>query len=448
MLVAPPEAGGNSNWEEDLVNRSTPVSAGLLLVLVSIPVLAVTPAAVITKEGDIFGSRAVSAVNSPFTDGNGKVGFVASFDDSTRGIWHDAGFVFNSDDALPDVLTGGESTMGVSNSAGFIYSPSFNGGDSVYTHNGKLLADDDPIPSTSLFSSFNSRPQMAPDGTAYWVGGYTGTVGGSTAGRMLLKATDTANVNSIQVLYQTGDIVAGFPIGTTGVGFDYGFSDNSAHDIQTLVLGTGSTSNDDFLLVDGLVVAQESLPNGSGDNWDNFDVVSINNAGHYLFSGDTDGPTSSDEFLAYDGSIVLREGDTVAGRTLGNSVGAASLNNLDGAVFLWASDLTETLFFAADLTNLASATALLSVGELIDVDQDMVGDFTIDDFNASNIIGPGLDFATDGFVYVEVDMTPVTGGPQVEAVIRLQAFVPEPHCLVSLWAGLGLWRRRRSRSVR
>ena len=424
--------------------RSQFVLAGMLLALATAPVLAVTPADIIVQEGDVFGSRTVSTLNSPFTDGNGKVGMVVAFDDSTRGIWYDSGFVFNSDDVLPDVLTGGESTMGVSNSGGFNYSPSFNGGDAVYTNDGKLLADDDPIPTTAPFSTFNSRPQMAPDGTAYWVGGYTSAPGGSTAGRMLLRATDTANVNSIQVLYQTGDIIAGFPIGTTGVGFDYNYSDNQAHDIQTLVLVTGSTTNDDFVLVDGVVVAQESLPNGSGDNWDNFDAVSINNSGNYLFTGDTDGATSSDEFLAYNGSIVIREGDVVAGRTLGNSVNAASLNNLDGAVFIWASDLTETLFYAPDLTNLASATELLSVGELVDIDQDSIGDFTIDDFNASNVVGPGLDFASDGFVYVEVDMTPVTGGPQVESVIRL--VVPEPHGLLPLCAGLfglfGLFGRR------
>ena len=264
---------------------------------------------------------------------------------------------------------------------------------------------------------------------------------------MLLRATDTANVNSIQVLYQTGDTVAGFPIGTTGVGFDYNYSDNNLHDIQTFILQTGSTTNDDFVVVDGAVVAQESLPNGSGDNWDNFDAVSINNSGNYLFTGDTDGPTSSDEFLAYNGDIVLREGDVLAGRTLGGAVNAASLNNLNAATFIWTSDLTETLFYVPDLTNLASASELLSVGELIDIDQDAIGDFTIDDFNASNVVGPGLDFATNGFVYVEVDMTPVTGGPQVESVIRL--VVPEPHCLLPMCAGLiGLLRRRVSDAER
>jgi len=42
------------------------------------------------------------------------------------------------------------------------------------------------------------------------------------------------------------------------------------------------------LYVDGSLVAREGDPNGSGiDNWVNFDFVSINDSGAYVFSGDT-----------------------------------------------------------------------------------------------------------------------------------------------------------------
>ncbi len=403
---------------------------------------AVVPGFVVAKQGDAVSGSTISSLNTPFTDGNGVVSFVAGLADNNRIVWKGAGPIFNSSSALPDVLTGGESTMGSGNAGQFIYSPSFNGADAVYTNGGKLLADDDPIPGhPGLFSAFNSRPQMGPDGTAYWVGGYATAVGGSTVGRMMLRATDPTDPGTIQVLNQTGDTLDGFNIGTTGVGFDYQFSDNAAHRIQTFILETGSTAHDDFVYVDGVMVAREDSPTGQGDDWDNFDNMSINNAGNYIFTGDTDGASGSDEFIAYNGAIVLREGATVDGRLLGASLNGAAINDNDDMVFIWNTDLTESLFFgpAADPSM---SIALLSVGDELDLDGDTIGDWLVTDFNPSNVIGPGLDLAEDGYVYVEVDIQPIDGGASIEAVIRL--VVPEPSTLSLLaLAALTLCRRRR-----
>jgi len=150
-----------------------PIVALMTSAALAVPAI---PAQLVLKQGDVVGPSTVSTLGAPFTDGNGRVGFVGALADSQRFIWWDTGPVFFSNDALPNVLTGHESTMGVSNTGGFIYSPSVNGNDAVYTHGGVLLQRGDPIPPLpGLYSSFNSRPIMLPNGTAYWVGGSTPT---------------------------------------------------------------------------------------------------------------------------------------------------------------------------------------------------------------------------------------------------------------------------------
>jgi hypothetical protein len=402
---------------------------------------AIVPGSVIAKQGDVVGSSTISSVNSPFTDGNGVVSFVAALADNNRIIWKGTGPIFNSADALPDVLSGAEGTMGSGNAGQFIYSPSFNGNDAVYTNAGILLAADDALPPMpGFFSSFNSRPQMGPDGTAYWVGGYTNTQGGSTQGRMLLKATDVSNPGGMQIVLKTGDVIGGFPITASGVGFNYQFSDNGAHHIQALVLTTGSSSTDDFIYLDGALVAREGSPNGSGDNWQSFDNPSVNNAGNYIFGGDSSGPTATDEFLSYNGVIEIREGSTVGGVTLGASCDGAAINDVNQVAFIWDSNLTETLFAGVG-GDLANSIALLSVGDQLDLDGDTIGDWTVSDFKSSNVIGPGLDLGEDGYVYVEVGLMPIGGGSEMEAIIRVA--IPEPATLgLAALALLGLLRRR------
>ncbi|MCC6359716.1 MAG: hypothetical protein IT450_13305, partial [Phycisphaerales bacterium] len=168
-----------------MINARTPFCLGALAAYAA----AQTPATVVAKVGDPASNSTISTLNAPFTNGLGQVGFVAALADSTRIVWIGNGPVFNSADALPDVLTGGEGTMGISDAGGFVYSPSFNGNDAVYTHLGLLLADGDPAPGMpGMFSSFNSRPTMTPDGTANWVGGWSATAGGSTVGRIFYSA--------------------------------------------------------------------------------------------------------------------------------------------------------------------------------------------------------------------------------------------------------------------
>jgi hypothetical protein len=415
---------------------------------ICLPAAAAVPAYLVLKQGDTVGPSTVSSLNAPFTDGNGRVGFVGALADNQRFIWWHTGPVFFSNQALPDVLTGGESTMGVSNTGGFIYSPSVNGNDAVYTHGGVLLQRGDPIPPLpGLYSTFNSRPIMLPDGTAYWVGGSTPNQGSSTStNRHLFKATDPTDPNSIVRVLGGGDIIEGKPIATTASNFDYWISDNAQHHIHVLDMNTGSSLDNMHVYVDGAFVAQESLPTGQGDNWSAFDAPGINNAGNYVFAGDTDGNTATDAFLAYNGVIAIREGDTIDGITLavGAAIRAASIGNNNGVAFIWGwgsgTSLREYLFYGP-ATNLQASVKLLGINDEVDVDGDGLGDWVITDFNASGAIGPGLDLGPGGLVYVDVDMVPVGGGSQVQAIIGVP--IPEPASLLLAVTGLLAVRRPR-----
>jgi len=427
------------------------IAAGLVMLMLVASVASAIPpksAYVVVKQGDAIGAETVSTLGAPFTDGNGKVGCVGSLSNSERFVWWDTGPVFLSGSLLPDVVTGGESTMGVGNNGEFIYSPSVNGNDSVVTHGGVLLQKGDPIvPLPGLYSTFNSRPTMLPDGTAHWMGGSTATQGSSTStNRHFFRATDPTDPNSITVLLSGGDVIEGKAIATTASNFTYDFSDNGLHHLHKLDMATGSSSNNDHIYLNGVFVAQEGQPTGQGDNWQGFGALSVNNAGNWVLAGDTDGPTATDAFVAYNGAIQIREGDTIDGITLasGAAIRDVSINNLDQVVHLWGwgsgASAQEYLFFGS-ATDLANSAMLLAIGDEIDVDGDLIADYAIADFEASTVIGPGLDLGDDGYIYVEVGMVPVTGGDEIEAIIRIA--IPEPASLLLMAVGgLALIRRR------
>ncbi|MCA9275735.1 MAG: hypothetical protein KDA29_06895 [Phycisphaerales bacterium] len=401
---------------------------------------------IVVREGDMIDGSVVSSINSPFTNGNGDVGAVLALDDGRRAIWYGTGVIFTSDMGLPDSLTGGEGTMGIGNNGEFIYSPSFNGNDAVWGQSGLILAEPDQAPglAAGFLSTFNSRPQMIDDGTGFWVGGVNDGMGGtSTASRHLFRSNPDGSLARVM---GAGDVIGnsgGLTINASnGIDFDYHVSGNGSNMINALVANTSSTS-DGIIAVNGSQVARESFATGQGDNWANFDHVSINNSGNYVFSGDTDGASSSDEFIAYNADIVLREGMSLGGYTLGGSVDALSINNLNQSVFIWDTvEATETLFFAGDANDFSSAIALLSVGDTFDENNDGIGDWIIDDFNASGSIGPGLDFAEDGLVYVEVDLVSFDGASTFEAIVSVAVPTPGTGALLA-FAGIAVTRRRR-----
>lgn len=378
---------------------------------------------VLLDDATTVGGNLVDGLNGPVTNGLGEPGFNGDLDLGTTDIefvWHGATFAFTSTDIISEV-TSIESTMGIGDASAYnasiILGP--GGFDSVWTQDGLLLSEEDPAPGIpGNFNVFNSRPTMLPNGTAYWISGYSSTQGGTSEGRVLYRSDDTATPTITAVL-QSGDVVGGFTLDTS-YDFDYNISDNDTHHIQMLDMETGSTTDDGFVYVDGTLFYQESTATGGGENWDNHDYLQINNSGNYLHSGDTDGTTTTDEYIAYNGTIQIREGDTINGVTLGTTIRYVSINNLGQAVYMWttsAGTTSEALFFACDASNLSDSTLLLMAGDLVDVDGDGATDGTFTDFNTFSS-SQGLLLAEDGMVYVEGDID--YGAGDIESVFGMQ----------------------------
>jgi hypothetical protein len=256
---------------------------------------------------------------------------------------------------------------------------------------------------------------------------------------MLLRGNPD-DPSSITVVNRTGDLIGGFAIGTTGVGFNYQFSNNGANYIQQLILDTGSTLNDGVVAVNGNIVMREGDATGEGDNWQTFRQVSINDSGNFVISGDTNASSTTDDFIYSNGAIQLRAGQSLDGRTLGSTVDASAINNNNQVAFIWDTDLGETLF-VGDYANLGASLAYLSTGDMVDVDNDGIADYTILDFNPSTTITMGLDFGDNNLVYVSVEVRDVAGG-EYDAIIGIPVPAPAGLGLAAL-AGLLTARRRR-----
>lgn len=401
-------------------------AAAAVLMLAGIAGAQVRPVTIIAIDNQPLpgsGGDVVSVLNAPFTDGNGKVGFVGTL---TTGagtdvfVYYDNQVVWRNSQALPgSVLTGGESTMGVGNSGQFIYSPTDDGQDSVWTHLGALAVEGDPIPSSALFWSFASRPHMIPDGTAYFVAGERTTAGGTTSNRALYRASFPGPVFTRVI--GGGDVVDGFTVSTGASDFTYWVSDNGQHVIREVTTTAVSTANV-HIYVNGTFTMLEGspVPGGlAGENWQNFAAVSINNSGDFVVGGDTSAATAVDGFVAWNGRIKAREGDVVDGFALVTGVNALSINNRGQVAHTWGSGATETLYYGYGPLLRSRSRVLLRQGDTVDVNNDTVGDYTVADLEASGTIGPGIDLSNQPNVYLEVELTPVGGGTTVEAIIRI-----------------------------
>lgn len=382
--------------------------------------LSIVDATLVLREGDTTPgvSGIVNSVNQPFVNGNGDPGFTGNADENF--VWSGAGVIWINSNGLPVLLAGAEFTMGIGDLGEFVYSPSTDGSDSVWTDVGLLAIENVQAPGmpAGTNSTFHSRPTMIPNSQAFWVAGHgDGSGGASSVGRILYTSTD-GTPSTINIIFRTGDVIDGQVIDASGIDFDYDFSDNATHHIHPLDM-VGSTTADGFLYVDGSLVAREGDPNGSGiDNWSSFDFVSINNTGAHLFSGDTDGDSNTDEFIAHNGAIVLREGDTVDGVTLepGWAVRGVGINNTGEAVFGWGSGSTEHLFFACDASDLqGTGNLLLSTGDDVDLDGNGTGDATVTDLPAGIVHNFQLSDRGRFFIEAELDF----GGGEVEAIIGL-----------------------------
>ncbi len=367
------------------------------------------PATLEVLRGDMFGDIAVVGVNPCATNGDGRAAFISIY--NGFGVWYDGALVWDSDDALPDVLNTGEASMGIADDGSFLLRLRCSLLQCIYASDGVVLTDGDPAPNEppGFAIAALDRPNLTNDGVGYWIAGIDDGAGspGPASWRIHRRGTD----GSISTLVSQGDTIDGVTLGPIGPELDV--SGSGEHTIYMF----RDTSLDAYVVADGAIVAGEGLPTGDGDNWTSFDSVSINSSGNYVISGDTSGNKTVDQFIAYNGQIILREDDlTISGRLDGNGTDALSINDLNQIVMIWeirtdaVPASTESLLYVRDPANAAgSLYRMLSIGDAIDVDDDGLGDWIIDDFRASAFTAPGLDLAEDGRVFVEVTLDSIDG---------------------------------------
>lgn len=416
----------------------------------------VSGVSVIARQGQIApgsGGLAISSINAPFMNGLGQVGFTGNLTGQSGAVgyvWFNDGVTWMNTDAVGHTLTGQEATMGIGNDGNFIYSPSTDGNDSVWTRNGLLLQDTDAAPSIpGQFATFNSRPRMTADSSAIWVGGISSTQGGSTQGRVLWRADSGGNITPI---FRSGDVIGGFEINATGVGFGYDVSLNGNHHIHRLNMANVPAATNEFIYVDGNLVLRQGDVVGGGDptTWSSFGFVTINNNGNYVFSGVTAGGVAAENnFIAVNGAIDHRRNTTIDGVSIGTgaTVRGLSMNSNDEVAFIWqtgsGASSNGTLFWGHSSDLAGTSIALLSTGDLIDTTGDGIADASMRGFLASAVVtNPGIALTDNGIIYAHVDLVDLATGGISTAMLRIVVPAPGAAALMG-FTGLGALRRRR-----
>ncbi len=401
--------------------------AGLAALPATLCAQITVPGAIIVKGGDSppgAGASTVGTVNTPFTTKTGHCGFTGVLSPTDGFVFFNNRIIWRNTNSADPVLTGVEGTSGVGNGGTFIYSPTAAvGRDAVWGEDGMILAEGDPAPGIKgMFSIFNSRPEMCPDGRSYWMGGIDDNPAGPTSNRVLWTRDPVTGV--ISKVFMGGETIAGIAIATGGSNFTFHVADNSSQRIHVIQLVPPTATdtivarnNTDILLREGTATG-----GGAGENWTSFDEVGINNQGNWIMGGvTTTTVTPSNDVVVYNGAIRVRNGVAIDGITITNSyvVNGVAINNQDEVVFCYRTTADQVLYFGNGPNIDVSARRILKTGDQIDVDGDTVGDWLVNEIKTSTVASQGIDLDDSGYVFVEVDIQPSAGGAEVEAIIKI-----------------------------
>jgi len=431
--------GGMSGLLPSFESRSThfrrllaPGLAGAVLLVGSAADAAVVPGQIILSTGDTpTGGPPVSFVSDPFVNDGGQAGFLAQLADGDHILMVEGAIVWQGSNSMSPTLFATETEMDSTAAGTFVYAPHADGLDALWTDAGVLAVAGDPaegFPAGALYA-FHGRPSMTADGAIYWISGIDLDGTGDAEIQAFYRSSDGVPGN-FELLLAGGDMVDAFVVDDAfsgsdgGIDGDYALSEDGAHRIHVLNM-EGDSSADTFVWADDVLVMREGDPTGGGDGWGNFDLVSINATGDYLVSGNTDGPPTTDEFVAFNGEIAVREGDAVGGVVLQTnaSVRFATIDDLGHATYAWgyqmAGSFRETVFFscnAADLAN-TSLPIITTSADSIDIDGDMVGDFTVADVLGSTDVATRAIGGGTEFVYAQLELD--DGKNTVQAVVEI-----------------------------
>jgi len=258
-----------------------------------------------------------------------------------------------------------------------------------------------PGPLQDLFWSFASRPSITAGGVHHFVGGTRTTVGGSTSARGLFNDTGTPLLYSgvaVPGLPEPLDD-AGSPI---SFDYRVSASaTNYIAEVEMETDGTGlTTTNDNAVVFSGSAllaggsIVQEAQPvpaaigGEPGENWDNFDYMGVTDAGQYLLTGDTTASTTIDEIVVVDGLIVAREGQTLDGLEISGAIEGGYMNeNGDWAVVWDYNDVVEGNREVGAILNDFTGTSTLVISDRAGGEVSIYFTANVDNNGAGNLEG-------------------------------------------------------------
>ncbi len=366
------------------------VSLLLLLALV-IPARGEVAGALI-MEGDVLpgapAGHAITSISNTAVNHSGGSAVTVNTSDGTTTLSHawgssagGPGSVIRTEGTFGNFQQNSwEGFFGFSNAGVVGYSPTSTdtssgttGLDGVWLDDNVIMIEEAVYPNMpGMFWTFGSRVGVTAAGAPYWVGGFSSVQGGSTQNRGLYFGPGATPI------LVGGGVVAGLPdtlSHSNTVSFDCRYNAAGTSYIAEAATQTGSTLNDNHMVIDGSVIFLNGLAvseNGpvppaigglAGELWDNFDFVGIG-AGGWMFTGDTGAGTAVDEIIVVNGIIEYREGDTIETEILSGAIEGAYMNDDGDLAFIWdiQAGTIEALFMNGRL--------LLKEGDEVDINGD------------------------------------------------------------------------------
>ncbi len=411
-----------------------------------------TPTVVI-REGDVIGAPplTITSINNPDVNQIDGAGVGLSTSDGVTAIsvfWGNASAPPTSGGTIlrQEQLgisgydqTGFESFWGLADSGAISYGPTTNllappmttGLDSVWVDATPVASEDDPfLPEPGNVYRFNSRPNIIKStGEPVWIAGVD-NAGGTDQGYRLMRGLSPV------VVMAAGQTLPP-PFGTiinSGLDFDFRYSALGSHYVLTADSSSSSTLGV-YLVLDGALAQTSSatfigqtelVPVASGGNgteaWQNFDSLGVNEAGDFMFTGDTNAATN-DEVIVFNGDIIQREGDVVMDlngmpHTLIADIDFAFMNESGDIACVWDADVSSNEIL------MVNGLILLSEGDEVDWDGDGIHDaghvVSTNGFTGLSaiVIGPRVGNIARVYVVADID---VPGVGVLEGLICIEA---------------------------
>ena len=208
-----------------------------------------------------------------------------------------------------------------------------------------------PGPLEGLYWRFASAPLLSGNGIPHFVGGITDTIGGSTKAYGMFDDTGTPVVFAGDLLPGLPAILD-LTSQNVDFDYAYSAYANSWIAKVTMeTTDTPLTSSTDEAMVidraglylDGMIVQEDqpvpaAIGGLTGENWDIFDYMGISEMGDYIFTGDSTAATTEDEFVVVNGMIVAREGSPLDGLDINGAIENAAINENGDWAVIWDFD--------------------------------------------------------------------------------------------------------------